>query len=279
MHDYFYLNGELVLSQSCSLLTSDRSYLLGDGLFETILVKNSKPIYHVEHLERLQASCIEFAYNPLSVEELSKAILSVIEANSLEEGSIRLTVSPRESDGLLAVPRSALNILITFRRGVPYAPALYERGFTAITAKSTRRNQHSPLSRHKTTSFLDNIVAKREARALNADEAILLNTAGNIAEGSVTNVFLVIHGEVLTPPIADGALPGIIRQKVLQSCNSQCIPYREASLAPIDLILADEVFLTNSLMGIMPLSKVEHYSFDLNKAPIVSELAKIFNAN
>lgn len=278
MTDYFHLNGTLILSQHCHIPATDRSYLLGDGLFETILVKNGQPAYLPEHLDRLRASCTAFAYKTPTTEELSTAIRSVIAANSLEIGSVRLTLSPWESNGLLAKFNSPLNILVTFRYGEPYAAALYQRGFTAIVAKSTRRNEHSPLSRYKTTNFLDNILAKKEAQTLNADEAIMLNTAGNIAEGTVTNIFLVKNGQVLTPCIEDGALPGIMRQKVLERCHTQNIPAQAKSLTLKDLENAHEAFLTNSLMGIMPLAKVNDYLFEPTKTSVTKALAKDINS-
>lgn len=261
MADYYYLNGALMLSGSCQISITDRSFLLGDGLFETILVQNSKPVYLGEHLNRLQQSASFFAYQLPSAEELAGAIQSVIAANALESGSIRLTVSPTESQGLLAELNSPLNILVTFRHGRPYREELYEHGLTAIIAHNTRRNQHSPLSRHKTTNFADSILAKREAQLYGCDEAILLNTSGRLTEATVANLFLVINGEVLTPSIADGALPGIIRQKVLELCQHLKIPAREQSLSFKDLEEAEEAFLTNSLLGVMPIRRIQSVNF------------------
>lgn len=261
MTDYYYLNGTLMLSGSCQISVTDRSYLLGDGLFETVLVQNSKPLYLSQHLNRLQQSSVFFAYNLPSEEELAEAMQLVIEANALENGSMRLTVSPRESQGLLAKKNSTLNILISLRHGRAYSEELYERGFTAIIAQTTRRNEHSPLSHHKTTNFADSILAKREAIFNGSDEAILLNTAGRLTEAAVANLFLVINGEVLTPPIADGLIPGIIRQRVLELCRELNIPASEQSLTLKDLERAKEVFITNSLMGVMPIRQIQSVIF------------------
>lgn len=261
MTDYCYLNGTLMLSGSCQISVTDRSYLLGDGLFETILVQNGKPLCLSEHLSRLQQSSAFFAYRLPSAEELAEAIWAVIEANALESGSMRLTVSPRESLGLLPKTDSALNIFITLRHGRPYGEELYERGFTAIIAQTTRRNEYSPLSRHKTTNFADSILAKQEAIFNGNDEAILLNTAGRLTEATVANLFLVINGEVLTPPIADGVLPGIMRRKVLELCRNLNITAKEQTLTPKDLEGAAEAFLTNSLMGVMPIRQIQTVCF------------------
>lgn len=272
MSDRFFFNGTLCNAADCRLPVTDRSYLLGDGLFETILVKSGRALRLPEHLRRLLASCAYFNYNRPTAQELTAAIQSVIAANALETATLRLTLSHRESQGILAAPASPLNILITFRRGEPYAPALYERGFTAVIA-GTRRNEFSPASRHKTTNFLDSVLARKEAQSGGADEAILLNTQGRLAEGSVTNLFLVSSGAVLTPRIEDGALPGIMRAKVLELCRAKGIPAREQALTPADLERAEEAFFTNSLMIIMPLSKADKREI-AHPGPITALLAE-----
>ena len=258
MADIYFLNGRLLEADSCLISVRDRSFLLGDGLFETILVHKGKPVFLREHLERLSLSSDFCGYKLPATEFLSAAVMEVITANRLEDGSLRLNVSPSESNGLLAAEDSPLNIVITCRRGLPYSQELYKEGFFAIVAKSTRRNHLSPLSRHKTTNFLDSILARKEAFDHGADEALLLNTSGFLAEGSVSNLFLIIGKEAFTPPISDGALPGIIRAKVKEICAELNIPLHEVSLPAEALEKADEAFLTSSLLGIMPLNKVEN---------------------
>jgi branched-subunit amino acid aminotransferase/4-amino-4-deoxychorismate lyase len=274
MTDYFSLNGTLSSAATCRIPVTDRSYLLGDGLFETMLVLAGKPVFLTEHLNRLKHSSTFFGYNLPTADQLTDVVMSVIDANSISTGSVRLTVSPRENQGLLAKPEGPLNILVTFRYGEPYARELYERGFMAIIAETTRRNEHSPLSVHKTTNFTDSILAKKEALEKAADEAILLNTTGNLTEATVANLFIVKDGTVLTPPVKDGVLPGIIRQKVLDFCSTQNIPAREQTLAPTELETADEAFLTNSLMGIMSLTKAGERTFDKGESNITSRLSE-----
>ncbi|MBS3938949.1 MAG: aminotransferase class IV [Peptococcaceae bacterium] len=256
-----YLNGRLQSAAEGHVAIANRSFLLGDGLFETMLVRGGRPRFLAEHLARLLASARYFGYHMPTRPELEDAINCVITANSLQLGSLRLTVSPCTSQGLLAAPDSPLDILITVKHGLSYEEGLYERGFKAIIAHSTRRNEHSPLSRHKTTSFLDNVLAKKEAHAAGADEALLLNSKGDIAEGAVSNLFIVAQGEVRTPRIEDGALPGIMRGQVMALCHRLNIPFSEAKLAPADLFRADEAFLTNALLGIMPVARVGEQAF------------------
>ena len=253
----FYLNGQLLPAADCLVSVQNRGYLLGEGIFETILVKDNEPRLLSAHLARLMASAAYFGYKLPRQSQLAASVYALVAKNRLSSGSLRLTVSPRESRGLLSKPDSALDIFISFREGAPYADSLYEQGFTAIVARSTRRNEASPLARHKTTSFLDNVLAKREAVARGVDEALLLNSRGYLAEGAVSNLFLVVKGEILTPRLDDGALPGIMRAQVLALCQEHSLPYREAELRPETLDLAEEGFLTNSLLGVMPLSRLE----------------------
>lgn len=283
MTSYFHLNGSLVPADSVCIPATDRSYLLGDGLFETILVKNSQPIFLAEHLTRLQASGTFFDYDLPANEQLADDVRTVIAANAIDTGSIRLTVSQQESQGLLAAAQSRVNILITYRRGSTYTSEQYKSGFHAIIAEGTKRNEHSPLSVHKTTNYADNILARKEALVRGADEALLVNTCGNLTGGTVTNLFLVEDGIVFTPPVTDGILPGIIRQKVLNLCAEINIPACEKTLNPLLLHLADEAFLTNSLLGIMPLHKIADQVFDIAVNSITSRLgialADLFRRN
>lgn len=272
MTSYFHLNGSLVAAKSVCIPVTDRSYLFGDGLFETILVNNSHPIFLAEHLARLQASSTFLDYDLPPKEQLAEGVSAVITANALDTGSIRITVSQQDSQGLLATAQGRVNILITYHRGSPYTPEQYKSGFYAVIAEGTKRNEHSPLSAHKTTNYADNIFARKEALDRGADEALLVNTSGNLAEGTVANLFLVKDQIVFTPPITDGVLPGILRQKVLGLCGTSGITFLEETLRPEALQSADEAFLTNSLMGIMPLGTIEDYIFDLSLNSITRRL-------
>jgi len=256
-----YLNGHLCDAEEAQVAISNRAFLLGDGLFETMRVKAGKPLYLRAHLARLLNSAAFFDYRLPERARLTAAIGEVILANNLGEGSIRLSVSPRLSEGLLAATAAPIDIVITAKAGVPYAESLYENGFKAVIARSTRRNELSPLSRHKTASFLDNVLAKKEALARGADEALLLNSQGYLAEGAVSNLFVVVGGEVLTPRLADGALPGVVRRLVIDTCRNDDIPLCELALSPADLLGAEEAFVTNALLGIMPLASVDDVCF------------------
>ncbi|TAK56459.1 MAG: branched-chain amino acid aminotransferase, partial [Dehalococcoidia bacterium] len=134
--------------------------------------------------------------------------------------------------------------------------SLYPRGASAVVA-DVRRNETSPLSRLKTLNYLNNLLARRAARAAGADEALFLNTRGDVAEGAASNVFIVRGRELLTPPASAGALPGIARATVLELAPTLGLTPRESTLTLDSIRTADEAFLTNSLMEVLPLVRLD----------------------
>jgi len=155
--------------------------------------------------------------------------------------------------GLIPPPRPRPTVLITAAplSQIHFPPA------QAIIAKDIRRNEHSPSATIKSLNYLDNILARRQAEQAGADEALLFNTAGNLAEASTANLFIVHEGTLQTPPISEGALPGITRSVVLELALKLGIPTEETSIAADDLQRAEEAFLTNSIIEIRPLLQVE----------------------
>lgn len=243
-----WLDGHVVNQEKARIAPSDRGFTLGDGLFETLLLKDGA-LHHLEaHLHRMFDGARVLG---LAVPEtdFAAAMLEVAQANGLSTAAIRLTLSrgsgPR---GLLPPPDGRPTCLIT---AAPYGvlPPAH-----AIIARSTRRNEHSPLSRIKSLNYLDNIIARQEAEGRGANEALLLNTAGRVSEATIANVFIRRGSHVVTPPVNEGALPGVMRAEMLRSGGE------ERPLGIEDILAADEVFLTSSL-GIRPVARVEGRSF------------------
>jgi branched-subunit amino acid aminotransferase/4-amino-4-deoxychorismate lyase len=190
-------------------------------------------------------------------ESLKAACVATLEANELADARIRLTVSAGEG-GMTPDPStcSSPTVLITAQNLVPTLPEKYEAGFTAAVA-FLRRNSQSPLSRLKSTCYMENILARTAARAAGCDEAIFLNEQGYLAEGSMTNIFLVSHGELITPCFESGVLPGITRDAVLQIAQTSNLKATERWVELNELIEAEEAFLTNSILELVPLVSVE----------------------
>lgn len=243
------LNGQLLDAATASIAITDRGFTLGDGLFETIRVRHSRVQRLPAHIARLTrgAQLLDF---PLPDQELLEALEMVRTANDLEDGVLRLTLTrgsgPR---GVLPPPRPEPTLLITAAPMAPLPPPA-----RLIIATITRRNEMSPLSMVKSLNYLDNILARQEAATQQADDAVLLNTQGRIAETSIANIFAVIEGRLLTPPVQDGALPGVMRAAMLGQGA------QEQPLTSADLAGAEEIFLTSSL-GIRPVRELEGHIF------------------
>lgn len=240
-----YLNGNLLPAAQAALSPSDRGFTLGDGLFETIKVRNGRPLRLEAHWQRLDAGAgiLRLAL-PLDLSGLSAAIAQLLAANNLTDAALRLTISRGPGvRGLLPPDPTHPTILLTAGPLPPQpGPA------RVVTAATVRRNAFSPLARCKALSYLDNVLARMEADDKGADDALLLNTEGRVVETTIANLFIVTaQGDLVTPPVADGALPGVRRAEILRLG-----PAAEKSLALADVIAAREAFLTNAL-SIRPL--------------------------
>jgi len=263
MSEIVYINGQLVPRSEARLSPFDHGFLYGYGLFETMRAYNGHIFRLDSHLTRLRhsAQSIGLTHSILNTDEgeqsLKSACMATLEANKLKDARIRLTVSAGEGD-MMPDPgmRSSPTILITAQSLVPLPPEKYETGFKAALS-SLRRNSQSPLSRLKSTCYMENILARTAARAAGCDESIFLNEQGYLAEGSTTNVFLVSNGELITPCFESGVLPGITRDVVLEIARASHLKATERWVQLNELIESQEAFLTNSILELMPLVSVE----------------------
>jgi 4-amino-4-deoxychorismate lyase len=219
-------------------ITLDEGYQFGLGVFETIAVEQGRPILLSWHLERLNASLKVFGIDR-----------SVGEADVMEYLAVQ--EAPHHALKLMV---SDANQFMTLRPN-HYTPEQYHRGFRLIYSP-IYRNETSPLVCHKTFNYSDCILEKRRAVAEGADEVLFVNSRGEICEGSTTNLFFVQSGNIYTPPLSCGLLPGILRRFILEH-----FPVTERILYREDLASMDECFVTNSLMGIMPVTSIEAKTF------------------
>lgn len=250
MHAIICINGQFVPASQAQISVLDQGFLYGYGLFETILVLEGQPALLEAHLKRLTEGCAALGIMvPPSLAGLDILVKQVIKLNNITEGALRITLSAG------ALPGKKAGNLVISPRPFPYKSPDYKKGFSAGWA-STRRNEQSFLVKLKTLNYLENILARREAREKGWDEAIFLNTAGYVAEGTVSNIFLVKDNRVITPSPDQGLLPGILRQVALETCHRLGIIVQERPVSPRELVTADECFLTNSLMLVMPLVKI-----------------------
>ena len=253
-----FVNGSFVNVSRAKISVFDRGFLYGDGLFETMRSYWGEVFRLENHLDRLFRSAkeieISFSYTRKELKDIIKRILRI---NSLSEAYIRLTLSRGVSEtGLISKSKSSATMVIVARKFKPLSPSEYRRGWRA-TIVETRQNQASPVSRLKSLNFLNNILARKEAKAKGVDEGILLNTVGDVTEASTSNIFLVKRGIVITPPEESGLLPGITRRVVLELTTPLGLKVYKRIISLDELMGAEEAFLTNSLIEIMPLVEID----------------------
>lgn len=244
-----WLDGDMVAPEAAHISVMDRGFLLGDGVFETILVHGGRALDLEAHLERLASGLgvLGFA-GAVDLSKLRAGLAHYLVAESVSSAVLRLTVT-RGSGPRGLVPPEAPRPAILMSLAPPPPPR--ETPLALRVATTTRRNELSPCSRIKALPYLDNLVALQEARGQGADEALMLNTRGTIACASVANLFVIRDGRLETPPVSDGALPGTMRALMLLLAASAGLVPVETSLQAADLAAADQVFLTNSVLGAM----------------------------
>ncbi len=258
MEGIVYLNGTLMPAQEATISPLDRGFLYGYGLFETMRSYNGRVFRLDRHLARLRRSAAMLALaSELEAYDLEQAIYKTLEANRLKDARIRLTVSAGLGERGLAPPNlGPITVMVFVEKLVLPSPQVYRRGIRAAIV-STRRSSLSPLSQIKATAYLDSFIALSQAVALGAEEAILLNERGFIAECSTSNIFLVAKGLLFTPSQESGILPGITREAVLELARDLGIEAIEGEIPETDLFRAEEAFLTTSVREIVPITSVD----------------------
>ena len=271
MEEIVYLNGSLVPLSQARLSPSDYGFLYGYGLFETMRAYSGRIFRLEKHLARLSRSAKFLGIDLESdIPDLEKALYNTLQANNLSNARIRLTLSGGEGELIPDLLPQNPTVIIVARRYTPYPPQVYEQGFKAIVSR-IRRNTQSPASVIKSLNYLDNLLARRETKLAGADEAILLNEQGFLAEGSMSNIFLVSDNTLLTPSEDSGILPGITREVILELAPSMDMKTIERKIALKELLQADEAFFTNSLIEIMPLTQVGGQNIGSGRAGTVTQ--------
>ncbi len=276
MEELVFLNGNVIPRREATISALDYGFLFGYALFETMRAYGGKIFRLDDHLRRLGASSEKLRIS-VDARALKEPILDLVRMNELKEARIRVTVSVGAGG---SVPDTSScekpTVLITANAYSPYQMAVYERGFSGIIS-TIRRNSRSPLPGMKTANYLENLLARREAGAAGADEALLLNENGVVAEASASNFFLTSGEVVKTPPLDSGILPGITRGVVLELAARHGIPTAEEDIPPGHISAAAESFLTNSLIEVMPLTAIDGIGIGSQKpGPVTRQLMNAY---
>ena len=254
-----YIDGKFYSEANAKVSVFDHGLLYGDGIFEGIRFYNGRVFRLEQHLERLWNSarsiCLEI---PMTRQEMTEALLETIRQNHLRDGYIRLIVT-RGVGNLGLNPEQCKNpsVIIIVATIALYHEDFYRKGLSIVTVATRRSNPASLNPAVKSLNYLNNVMARIEANLASADEALMLNDAGNVAECTADNVFIIKHGQIFTPPITAGALQGITRSVVFDIAGEFDIKVIEADFTRHDIFVADECFLTGTAAEIIPVVKAD----------------------
>ena len=274
-----YVNGHFVPKETASISVFAHGFLYGDGIYETLRAYNGKLFLISKHLGRLKHSADAISLKlPLSLDKIGEALYESLKVNKLSEAYVRIHLSrgPGEIGLDPALCRAPTMIIVT-QPFKDYPAEFYEDG-VAVAVVATRRNHPLAISPViKSTNFLNNILAKIESLKAGAYEGIMLNWEGYVAEGTISNIFTVKHGVLHTPDLETGILEGVTRDLVLHLARKDRIPIKEAKLKPHDLTSADECFITNTTVEVLPVTRVDGAAIGSGKpGPVTPSLREAY---
>ena len=259
MSQKIWLDGKLVDEHEAKISVFDHGLLYGDGIFEGIRFYNGRVFRLQEHIERLFDSAKAILLKtPWSIEEVCQATVETCKANGLKDGYIRLVIT-RGIGPLGLNPHQCPNpSMFIIASGITlYPDECYENGLEVVTC-STRRPAPAALSPQvKSLNYLNNVLAKVEAIKAGAQEGLMLNEQGYVAECTGDNVFVIKNGMIKTPPVSDGSLDGITRQVIFELAEKLGLTLIENTMTRYDLYVADEIFLTGTAAEVIPLVKLD----------------------
>src|SRR3989338_1624054 len=274
-----YLNVKFVDESQAKVSVFDHGLLYGDGVFEGIRSYDGLIFKLKEHIDRLWESAHTIMLKiPMSKDEMIKAVIAALRANKLKNAYIRLVVT-RGAGDLGLDPRKCPKptTFIIADKIALYPERFYKQGLEIVTVPTQRNIAEALNPQVKSLNYLNNILAKIEAQNAGAEEAIMLNSQGYVAECTGDNIFIVKKAALLTPPIYAGVLKGITRGAVLDLAKKAGIPAKEEMLTRHDLFNADECFLTGTAAEIIPVVKIDGRTVGTGKpGPVTKKLQAAF---
>lgn len=255
-----FINGSIVSEGDAKVSVLDRGFMYGDGIFETLRAYSGAIFRCDSHIDRLFGSAEAIYLKiPFTRDYLEEALYKCLKANYLQDAYLRLSITRGKAKTGLDIEEGAKPTFVIVSRAFNgYPKDLYRKGIPAAVVR-TRRIPPSALSPEiKSLNFLNNILARAEAAHLGALEGIMLSTEGYVAEGTVSNVFIVKDGVIKTPPLNVGVLNGVTRSTVIELARKNGLPLIEQPFYPEELYQADECFITSTLYEVMPVTSLNN---------------------
>ena len=250
-----FLNGQIIKEEDAKISVSDLSYQFGYGLFETIKCEQGTPIFFEAHYKRLTHSAKELGMPfPVEQEEVRNWIKSILNANKLTQARIKIIISKRIED--------KFNVLVMA------SPLEKLPGSYSLLSYTLSRDSKSVSFRHKTTSRADSYVAYKKALEEGFNDALYVNEKNELVECTRANMFLVMEDKIITPLLESGILSGVTREKIFEIAKKEGMTVEEKNVHSLYLNKAKSVFITNAIIGLMPVSKIKfedkEYSFSID---------------
>ena len=254
-NDNVYLSGRIIPAGEAAISVSDAGLLYGASAFTTMLGHNGAVFRFDRHLKRLMETVELLSLQTDATPELLKdATCRLLKANELTDARIRITLSPG------SIHRKQPTTLITAEPLPDYPGWWYDKGLTVVVT-SFKQVAGDPTFGYKTGCYLPRVLARQETAAKGAAEALWFTTTNHLAEACFNNVFLVLHGELVTPPLDTPVLPGVVREAVIELCGAIGIDcHADRQLTVHDMLSEEEMFLTGSCMGIRPVVRIEQHA-------------------
>lgn len=270
-----YLDGRFYSERNAKISVFDHGVLYGDGVFEGIRFYNGRIFKLEEHLDRLFASAKAILLTiPMSKDEVAEATIKTCRLNKLKDGYIRLVVTRGVGNlGLSPYKCKKASLFIIAATIELYPESVYREGLKVATTGTMRTPANVLSPAVKSLNYLNNILAKVEAIQAGAEEGLMLNSQGLVAECTGDNVFIIKDGALITPPISAGALDGITRRTVMMLGAQAGLPVHEQNMARYDIYTADECFLTGTAAEVVPVAQVDGRSIGTRRpGPVTMDL-------
>lgn len=275
------VNGTISNAEEAKVSVFDRGFLYGDSIYEVTYTEDRNILFFDEHLDRLEHSAgmldLTLYY---SREQIIEETLKTLKTSNIPRAYIRIIITRGETAiGLDPTISDHNNLVIIVKPQAPYPTKFYDDGLYLTIASILRNDAKATNPAAKSGNYLNNVMAMAEARKIGADDAIMVNNEGYLTEGTTFNIWMVKNGKVSTPAARSGLLMGITRAKLLKLCHENSIGCQETLITPDQILQADEVFITSSTKGLVPVSRLDDRKFERSNAKIsvTSHLSHLYN--
>ncbi len=273
MNDVVSINGELFPLIEAKIPLLDRGLLYGDGIFEGVRFYDKKPLLHIPHFERFCKSAEYIRLSPPSLESYNHEIKKTIEASGYADGYLRIILTRGVGKmGITPTGYGKPNFYVIVTNIALYDKSLYENGIELVVSKSRRIHKDSFSGQVKSLAYLPNIICLWEALESGATEALMLDCDGYVSEASVANIFALMGNTLLTPSLEANCLEGVTRNQIIKLSSKLGFNVEEKLFKLDELLEADEVFLTGTGAGVVPVASINGTKFKIDRSKKIREV-------